>query len=90
MNYLCENILFLCWTSCAQYSFTTDEQLEYNQSYYFPTQAMLPEDFPFHQFNKTANVELIVSVIWHVDNIFTVCIVLPFLQMAVKFWWFGR
>ena len=32
------------------YFTSTDEQLQKNRGCFFPVQAMLPRDFPFHQF----------------------------------------
>jgi len=32
---------------------TTDEQLQLNRGWCFLVQAMLPEGFPFHQFNES-------------------------------------
>jgi len=41
-----------CARGCGVASFiTTDEPLESNRDYCFPMQAVLPEGFPFHQFN---------------------------------------
>ena len=39
---------------------TTDEQLQKNRACCFLVQAMLPGGFPFHQFNRTISLTLVL------------------------------
>jgi len=52
----------------------TDEHLQLNRVCCFPTQAVFPEGFPFHQFNNDTaterfSVNNINTIKWHMSKV---------------------